>query len=86
MAAQISHDILPVASGAGLFESQCAPVTPGGLEATLQCSGFFTILAPTDESIGNLPAGTVEHFLKSENKKQIVAIFQPNTFLYVPKN
>jgi transforming growth factor-beta-induced protein len=74
MTTQTPNDIVSVASGAGIFKTLCAAVTAGGLVATLQSPGPFTVFAPTDEAFAKLPAGTVEHLLKPENKQQLVSI------------
>ena len=80
-AADKPGDIVAVASGAGSFKTLCAAVTAGGLVATLQKPGPFTVFAPTDEAFAKLPAGTVEDLLKPENKEKLVAIL---TYHVVP--
>jgi len=51
-----------------------AAVKAAGLAETLQETGPFTVLAPTNEAFAKLPAGTVENLLKPENKETLVKI------------
>jgi uncharacterized surface protein with fasciclin (FAS1) repeats len=48
-----------------------AAVKAGGLVATLQGAGPFTVFAPTNAAFATLPAGTVETLLKPENKNTL---------------
>src|ERR1700756_5684210 len=48
-----------------------AAVKAGGLVATLEGAGPFTVFAPTNEAFAALPAGTVDSLLKPENKAQL---------------
>ena len=45
-----------------------AAVKAGGLVATLEGLGPFTVFAPTNPACAALPAGTVNTLLKPENK------------------
>jgi len=58
-----------------------AAVKAGGLVATLEGKGPFTVFAPTNEAFEKLPAGTVDTLLKPENKKQLDSIL---TYHVVP--
>ena len=49
-------------------------VKAAGLVDTLQSPGPFTVLAPTNEAFGKLPAGTVETLVKPENKDTLTKI------------
>ncbi len=51
-----------------------AAVKAAGLVETLQGKGPFTVFAPTNDAFENLPAGTVDGLLKSENIKSLVSI------------
>ena len=42
--------------------------------ATLNGTGPFTVMAPTDAAFAKLPAGTVESLIKPENKAKLAAI------------
>lgn len=71
---QTSGDIVDVAAGNDDFETLVAAVKAAGLVDTLKGSGPFTVFAPTDEAFAKLPAGTVDHLLKPENRDQLTRI------------
>ncbi len=58
-----------------------AAVKAGGLVATLEGPGPFTVFAPTNEAFAALPAGTVDSLLKPENKATLDKIL---TYHVVP--
>ncbi|NNL71253.1 MAG: CHRD domain-containing protein, partial [Acidimicrobiia bacterium] len=58
-------DIVDVAAADGRFTTLVTAVQAAGLEETLRGIGPFTVLAPTDEAFGALPAGTVEGLLEN---------------------
>ena len=68
------HDIVDTAVAAGSFKTLVAAVTAAGLVATLKGAGPFTVFAPSDDAFGRLPAGTVEHLVKPENKAELTKI------------
>ena len=51
-----------------------AAVKAAGLVETLQSAGPFTVFAPVNNAFEDLPAGTVETLLKTENKNQLVGV------------
>ncbi len=51
-----------------------AAVKAAGLVETLEGDGPFTVFAPTNDAFRDLPAGTVDNLLKSENKPTLVKI------------
>ena len=67
-------DIVDTAVAAGSFKTLAAALGAAGLVDTLKGTGPFTVVAPTDEAFGKLPAGTVENLLKPENKQKLVDI------------
>ena len=73
-AAGPEKNIVDTAAGAGSFKTLVAAVKAAGLVDTLEGTGPFTVLAPTDEAFAKLPAGTVESLLKPENKEKLIAI------------
>ena len=88
MAAHAGHhemqekgDIVAVAIEAGEFETLAAALEAADLVSTLKGEGPYTVFAPTDEAFAKLPAGTVEHLLKPENRDQLTAIL---TYHVVP--
>lgn len=51
-----------------------AAVKAAGLVETLQGKGPFTVFAPVNDAFENLPAGTVDHLLKPENKSSLTKV------------
>lgn len=51
-----------------------AAVKAAGLVETLKGKGPFTVFAPVNDAFENLPAGTVDMLLKSENKDKLTKI------------
>lgn len=76
-------DIVDTAVSAKSFNTLVAAVQTAGLVETLKSEGPFTVFAPTDEAFAKLPKGTVENFLKPENKEKLIAIL---TYHVVPGN
>ena len=74
-------DIVDVAVSAGQFNTLAAALEAADLVDTLKGDGPFTVFAPTDEAFSKLPAGTIEHLLKPENRDQLTAIL---TYHVVP--
>lgn len=68
------YDIVDTAVAAGSFKTLVAAVTAAGLVETLKGTGPFTVFAPTDDAFKHLPAGTVEHLLKPENKAELTKV------------
>lgn len=68
------HDIVDTAVAAGSFKTLVAAVTAAGLVETLKGTGPFTVFAPTDDAFKQLPAGTVDHLLKPENKAELTKV------------
>jgi uncharacterized surface protein with fasciclin (FAS1) repeats len=58
-----------------------AAVKAAGLVETLEGKGPFTVFAPTNAAFGKLPAGTVDHLVKPENKATLTRIL---TYHVVP--
>lgn len=74
-------DIVDTAIAAGQFNTLAAALEAADLVSTLKGDGPFTVFAPTDDAFAKLPAGTVEHLLKPENREQLVNIL---TYHVVP--
>jgi uncharacterized surface protein with fasciclin (FAS1) repeats len=51
-----------------------AAIKAAGLVETLEGPGPFTVFAPTNEAFNRLPAGTVDMWLKPENKDKLTSI------------
>ncbi len=67
-------DIVEIASGAERFSTLVAAVSAAGLVETLQGPGPFTVYATVNDAFAVLPEGTVETFLKTENKAQLTNV------------
>ena len=68
------QDILQVAASRGSFKTFLGAVKATGLNDTLKESGPFTLFAPSDEAFRRLPDGTVDRWLKPENKAELARI------------
>jgi len=66
-----NKDIVDTAVAAGSFKTLATALDAAGLVQTLKGSGPFTVFAPTDEAFAKLPAGTLEHLLKPEQKAEL---------------
>jgi uncharacterized surface protein with fasciclin (FAS1) repeats len=66
--------IVETAVSNGSFNTLVAAVKAADLVATLNGTGPFTVMAPTDDAFAKLPAGTVESLIKPENKAKLAAI------------
>jgi uncharacterized surface protein with fasciclin (FAS1) repeats len=58
-----------------------AAVKAAGVVETLEGKGPFTVFAPTNAAFEKLPAGTVDHLLKPENKATLTSVL---TYHVVP--
>jgi uncharacterized surface protein with fasciclin (FAS1) repeats len=68
------NTIVSVAAGNENFSTLVAAVKAAGLVETLNSEGPFTVFAPVNDAFANLPEGTVEYLLKTENKEALTAI------------
>ena len=66
-----NHDIVDVASKAGVFKTLITAAKAAGLVEALKGKGPITVFAPTDEAFAKLPEGTIESLLKPENKDKL---------------
>lgn len=64
------------AAVAGQFSTLVAAIEAAGLVETLKGAGPFTVFAPTDEAFANLPKGTLDDWLKGENRPKLRAILE----------
>lgn len=71
-----SRDIIELASSAGSYNTLIAALKAAGWDEALKGKGPFTVFAPTDEAFAKLPPGTVESWLKPENKDKLVAVLK----------
>lgn len=76
-----NRDIIANAVKSADHTTLVAAVQAAGLVETLQGAGPFTVFAPTNAAFAQLPAGTVEHLLKPENKQALAGVL---TYHVVP--
>lgn len=69
-----TKNIIENALNSNVHTTLVAAVKAAGLVETLQGKGPFTVFAPTNDAFENLPAGTVETLLKSENKASLTKV------------
>jgi len=67
-------DIIESAVNSKAHTILVAAVKAADLVATLKTAGPFTVFAPTNDAFENLPAGTVDNLLKSENKATLTKV------------
>ncbi|MGB0083751.1 MAG: fasciclin domain-containing protein [Rhodomicrobiaceae bacterium] len=67
-----NQDILQTAANNGSFKTLLAAVKAAGLNDTLKANGPITLFAPSDEAFKRLPEGTVDRWLKPENKAELI--------------
>ncbi len=58
------------------FQTLVAAINAAGLNETLKGKGPFTVFAPTDEAFKKLPKGTLDNWLKPENKQTLANILK----------
>ena len=69
-----NQDILQAAAGKGGFKTFLAAVKAAGLTDTFKNSGPFTLFVPSDDAFKKLPDGTLDRWLKPENKAELSRI------------
>lgn len=69
-------NIFDTAFASGNCKTFASAVKAAGLTETFQGPGPYTVFVPTDEAWAKLPPGTVEAFLKAENKERLASILK----------
>lgn len=69
-----SKNIVVLATDTQTLSTLVAAVKAAALVETLQGTGPYTVLAPTNEAFKKLPEGTLDTLLKPENKAQLASI------------
>jgi len=77
----VSNDIVETAIATPELSTLVAAVVAADLVTTLQSEGPFTVFAPLNEAFEELPAGTLETLLMSENQADLQGIL---TYHVVP--
>lgn len=64
-----------IAQGLGDDSSRfAAAAKAAGLDATLAGPGPYTVLVPTDQAFGKLPAGALDNMMKPESRPQLTKV------------
>ncbi|KAL7469050.1 hypothetical protein ACHAXS_009300 [Conticribra weissflogii] len=71
-----TKNIVDIASGDDSFSTLVGAVVAVDLADSLSGDGPFTVFAPTNDAIANLPEGTVESLLLPENKDRLVNLLR----------
>jgi len=70
----VSKDIIDNAVNSKDHTTLVAAVKAAGLVDTLEGTGPFTVVAPTNEAFAKLPSGTVDTLLMTDNKPMLTKI------------
>lgn len=71
-----STNLVDAAAAHGSFQTLCKALDAAELSNVLKGSGPYTLFAPTDEAFGKLPKGTLENWLKPENKSELISVLK----------
>lgn len=66
--------IVEVAAANPALKNMTAAIRAGGLTATLEGQGPFTVFAPTDQAFSTVPAATRQQLLQPQNRKTLTRI------------
>ena len=69
-----AKDVVKVAASSPDHTTLVAAVKQAGLVDALSNAGPFTVFAPTNVAFDKLPAGTVDHLVKAENKAALTKV------------
>ncbi len=69
-------NLIDAAASQGSFGILRKALDAADLTDVLKGSGPYTVFAPTDEAFNKLPKGTLENWLKPENKAQLIAVMK----------
>jgi uncharacterized surface protein with fasciclin (FAS1) repeats len=69
-------NLIDTAVANGSFKTLCKALDAAELTHVLRGSGPYTVFAPTDEAFGKLPQGTLENWLKPENKAELISMLK----------
>ena len=75
-ASMTDADIVETAMANKNFSTLVSALKAADLVEALQGEGPFTVFAPTNQAFAELPEGTLENLLKSENKAKLQAILK----------
>lgn len=69
-------NLIESAAANGSFKTLCKALDAAELTSVLKGTGPYTVFAPTDEAFGKLPHGTLENWLKPENKAELISVLK----------
>jgi len=69
-------NIIETAAANGSFHTLGKALEAADLTQTLKESGPYTFFAPTDAAFKKLPEGTLENWLKPENKAELISVLK----------
>ncbi|WP_049622370.1 fasciclin domain-containing protein [Frateuria defendens] len=69
-------DLIATAAAHGSFTTLRKALDAAELTHVLQGTGPYTVFAPTDEAFGRLPNGTLENWLKPQNKAELLSVLK----------
>src|SRR5579859_5456211 len=69
-------NLVDTASAHGNFTTFRKALDAAELTHVLQGDGPYTVFAPTDEAFGKLPNGTLENWLKPQNKTELISVLK----------
>lgn len=71
-----SKNIVDTAAANGSFHTLGKALEAADLTGVLKGSGPYTFFAPTDAAFKKLPEGTLENWLKPENKAELISVLK----------
>jgi uncharacterized surface protein with fasciclin (FAS1) repeats len=71
-----SKNLIDTAAANGSFHKLGKALEAAELTNVLKDSGPYTFFAPTDAAFDRLPTGTLENWLKPENKAELVSVLK----------
>jgi uncharacterized surface protein with fasciclin (FAS1) repeats len=71
-----SKNLVETAAANGSFHTLGKALEAAELTSVLKDSGPYTLFAPTDAAFDKLPKGTLENWLKPENKAELISVLK----------
>lgn len=71
-----SKNIVDTAASNGSFHTLGKAIDAADLAGLLKSSGPFTFFAPTDAAFAKLPKGTLDNWLRPENKVELASVLK----------
>ncbi|HEY2623548.1 fasciclin domain-containing protein [Dyella sp. Tek66A03] len=71
-----SKNLVDTAAANGSFNTLGKALEAAELTHVLKGSGPYTVFAPTDAAFAKLPTGTLDNWLKPENKAELISVLK----------